>query len=160
MSEAELIGDVLEEYAAKGVFRGFSRQGQRGRLAEFHLLWHRDQLFHWTWDESRQALRISCVLPAVPARSAMYAEFKAWLRARQDDTLPVHRRCDRDKVALKTYNRDGNVALTLHVLDSDLAYGVRKLVGLVNEIYLEFLSSGLYFDWVVETFELDPDHPY
>jgi hypothetical protein len=46
------------------------------------------------------------------------------------------------------------------VLDGDLDYAVNKLVSLVNEIYLDFLSSGLYFDWLVETFELDPDHAY
>jgi len=37
---------------------------------------------------------------------------------------------------------------------------VKKLVNLVNEIYQDFLSSGLYFEWMVETFELDPDNPY
>ena len=52
------------------------------------------------------------------------------------------------------------MALTLHMLDGDVDYGVRKLVALVNEIYLDFLSSGLYFDWLVETFDLDPDKPY
>lgn len=160
MSSSEMVGDLLQEYAARGVFRGFSRARGRGRKAEFRLLWHRDQLFQLSWDQSRQALRVSCVLPAVPAGSSMYSEFKTWLKTRQDDTLPAHRRYDRNKVALRTYNRDGDVALTLRVLDGDLAYGVRKLVSLVNEIYLDFLSSGLYFDWMVETFDLDPDHPY
>ena len=160
MGAAVQVGDLLEEYAGRGVFSGFSRHdGQRGS-AEFHSRWHRDQLFQWAWNEARQTLRISCVLPAVPADSSMYREFKAWLASRQDDALPSHRRCDRDKVALKTYNRGGNVALTLHVLDGDVPYAVKKLVSLVNEIYLDFLSSGLYFDWLVATFELDPDHPY
>ena len=160
MEEAELVGDLLQEYAEKGFFRSFSRHGGRGRSAEFRLLWHRDQLFQWVWDGAKQTLRISCVLPAVPAQSSMYRQFKAWLKARQDDVLPPHRRCDRNKVALKSYNRGGDVALTLHVLDGDVKYGVKKLVGLVNEIYLDFLSSGLYFDWLLQTFDLDPDNPY
>ena len=46
------------------------------------------------------------------------------------------------------------------ILDGDTEYAVRRLVAVVNEIYLDFLSSGLYFDWLVETFDLDPDHPY
>jgi hypothetical protein len=96
----------------------------------------------------------------VPADSAMYRALKTWLAARQDEALPDHRRCDRNKVALKTYNRGSDVALTLHVLDGDVDYAVKKLVNLVNEIYQDFLSSGLYFDWMVETFELDPDNPY
>jgi hypothetical protein len=160
MGAAEQVGDLLEYYAARGIFSGFSRQ-QRGRGgARFLLRWHRDQLFEWVWNEAKQTLRISCVLPSVPADSAMYRALKAWLAARQDEALPDHRRCDRNKVALKTYNRGGDVALTLHVLDGDVEYAVKKLVNLVNEIYQDFLSSGLYFDWMVETFELDPDNPY
>lgn len=160
MGEGKLVGDLLQEYAEKGVFRGFSPLGNSGRVAVFRVLWHRSQLFEWRWNGAKQSLRISCVLPAVPAKSSMYREFKAWLQARQDDALPDHRRCDRNKVTLKTYNRGGDVALTLAVLDGDVEYGVRKVVKLVNEIYLDFLSSGLYFDWLVETFELDPDNPY
>lgn len=160
MTAAALVGDVLEGFAGKGIFRGFSRHERSGGNAEFRLLWHRDQLFRWVWSDARQTLRISCVLPAVPAKSAMYRDFKAWLQARQDPALPPHRRCDPAKLTLKTYNRGGDVALTAHVLDGDVEYGARKLVGLVNEIYLDFLSSGLYFDWLLETFELDPDNPY
>ena len=160
MGAANRVGDLLEEYAGRGVFSGFSRHEGRGGSAEFRLRWHRDQLFQWVWSEARQTLRISCVLPAVPAKSGMYRELKTWLRARQDDALPDHRRCDRNKLTLKTYNRGGDVALTLHVLDGDVDYAVPKLVALVNEIYLDFLSSGLYFDWLLETFDLDPDNPY
>jgi len=160
MGAAEQVGGMLEYYASRGIFSGFSRQQQRTGRARFLLRWHRDQLFEWVWNEAKQTLRISCVLPAVPADSAMYRALKAWLAARQDEALPDHRRCERNKVALKTYNRGGDVALTLHVLDGDVEYAVKKLVNLVNEIYQDFLSSGLYFDWMVETFELDPDNPY
>jgi hypothetical protein len=158
MSAAQQVGDLLEYYAGRGIFSGFSRGGQ-GRT-RFLLRWHRDQLFEWVWNEAKQTLRISCVLPSVPADSAMYRALKDWLTARQDEALPDHRRCDRNKVALRTYNRGGDVALTLHVLDGDVDYAVKKLVNVVNEIYQDFLSNGLYFDWMVETFELDPDNPY
>ncbi len=148
------VGDILEGYARRGVFRAFSREDRRGR---YRLLWHRDQVFDLRFDRRRQRLRIACLLPEVPAASPMYRDLKAWLRARRDEALPEHRRCNPDKVALSTYNRGGEVALTLAVLDGDVAYGVRKLVSLVNELYLDFLSSGLYYDWSVETFGLDPD---
>ena len=159
MGAAGRVGELLEGYAGRGVFSGFSRQGGRNG-ARFRLRWHRGRDFQLAWSDARQTLRISCVLPEVPGGSAMYREFRAWLAARQDDALPDHRRCDRHKVALKTYNRGGDVALTLHLLDGDVEYAVRKLVSLVNEIYLDFLSSGLYFDWLVATFELDPDNPW
>jgi len=158
--DVALVGDTLEEYAQRGVFQGFSRQQEGRQRAEYRVLWHRDQLFQWQWDGAKRHLRIACVLPQVPAKSPMYRQFKAWLKDRQSPTLPAHRQCDPRKVTLKTYNRGGEVALTMQLLDADTAYGVRKLVALVNEIYLDFLSSGLYFDWLVETFELDPDNPY
>ncbi len=160
MSAATEVGDILEGYASRGVFRGFSRHQGRGGKGVFRLLWHRDQVFQLEFDNRRQRLRIACVIPAVPAASPMYRDLKAWLKGRQDAALPDHRRCDPDKVSLRTYNRGGDVALTLTVLDDDLDYGVRKLVSLVNELYLDFLSSGLYYDWLVETFSLDPDNPF
>ena len=159
-SDVALVGDTLEEYARRGIFQGFARQRESRQQGEFRVLWHRGQRFEWTWDGGKRSLRIACVLPEVPARSAMYRQFKAWLKGRQDESLPEHRRCDPDKVLLKTYNRGGNVAMTMQLLDGDTEYGVRKLVALVNEIYLDFLSSGLYFDWLIETFDLDPDKPY
>lgn len=160
MTRSAQVGDILEDYANRGIFTGFSRQGDGRKNAQFKVLWHRQQRFLWAWDDARQSLRIACVLPAVPAKSPMYRELKAWLKSRQLDSLPDHRRCDSGKVALRTYNKQGDVALSLRILDGDIDYGVRKLVSLVNEIYLDFLSSGLYFDWLIETFELDPDNPY
>lgn len=160
MACAVVVGDALQSYAQRGVFRGFSRQGERSRRGEYRLLWHRDQVFQLGYDASRQSLRIACVLPNVAASSPMYREFRQWLRQRQDEALPDHRRCDPKKVSLRTYNRAGDIALTLTILDGDVEYGVRKLVALVNEIYLDFLSSGLYYDWLIETFDLDPDNPF
>ena len=45
------------------------------------------------------------------------------------------------------------------MLDDDLDHGVRRTVSLVNEIYLDFINRGPYFDWLLETFDLDPDNP-
>ena len=160
MSDVTQVGDILEEYAARGVFQGFSRGEAGGKRGQYRISWHRQQLFDVTYNGAKKSLRIACVLPQVPAKSAMYREFKLWLKARTDDALPDHRRCDSQKATLKTYNRSGDIALTLQMLDDDLEYSVRKLVSLVNEIYLDFLSSGLYFDWLIETFDLDPDSPY
>ena len=47
--------------------------------------------------------------------------------------------------------------LVLKIKDGDGEYAVRKLIHLVNEIYLTFLADGKYFDYLVETFNLDPD---
>ena len=46
MSAAQRVGDLLEHYAGRGVFRGFGRQAQRGRSAEFRL---RSKSGEWVW---------------------------------------------------------------------------------------------------------------
>lgn len=163
MSDAALVGDILRDYALRGVFRGFSAASGRrvtAARAEYQTRWHRDQVFCWQFDGARASLRVPCVLPQVPVGSAMYRDFKCWLRERQSPSLPEHRRYDANRLRLKTYNRRGEIALTAHILDGDTEHAVRKLVDLVNEIYLSFLSSGLYYEWLLDTFDLDPDRPY
>lgn len=160
MSTPQQVGDLLQEYAERGVFHGFSRQRQTRQQGEFRVRWHRDQLFQWVYDRRRRSLRVARVLPAVPPGSAMYRDFRQWLKARQDPALPAHRRYDRDRLALRTYNRGGDVALTVRMLDDDLDHGVRRAVSLVNEIYLDFINRGPYLDWLLETFDLDSDNPY
>lgn len=159
-STAVQVGDILESYARRGMFQTFSRRQQGSKHARFVARWHRDHCFEWIYDGARQRLRIACVLPSVAPNSSMHRDFKRWLKARQDDSLPDHRRCDKSKMQLKCVNRGGELSLTATLLDGDVDYGVRKLVALVNEIYLDFLSNGLYFEWMLETFNLDPDNPY
>ena len=87
----------------------------------------------------------------------MYQELKAFVRSRQADDLPEHRRVDAARLQTRTYSRGGNVLLVMKSLDGDSEYAARKLVHLVNEIYLSFLSEGQYLDYMIETFNLDPD---
>ncbi|MGI9292547.1 MAG: hypothetical protein ACR2PS_01075 [Pseudomonadales bacterium] len=155
----EEIGNILEEYAAKGVFQGFNRGAVSGNKAAFRIVWHYNQVFDLSYDHGKSALRLHTVLPQLPATSPMYRDLKRFLKSSCDTALPAHRRIDPARATVKPYNRAGNVALTLKMLDGDSEYGVRKLIHLVHEIYLEFLSDGRYFDWLVETFELDPDNP-
>ncbi|MCZ6830650.1 MAG: hypothetical protein O7F73_13880 [Gammaproteobacteria bacterium] len=153
------VGVLLQAYAEKGVFRGFSSRSETPARADYRILWHRDQVFELRYEPRQSSLRFACVLPEVDPGSSMYREFRAWLKLRRSDELPEHRRCDPRRVRIKPYNRGGAVALTLRSLDGDMDYAVRRLIALVHEIYLEFLSSGLYHDWLIETFDLDPDNP-
>ena len=159
MDTPQHVGDLLQEYAERGVFRGFSRQRQTRQKGEFRVRWHRDQVFQWDYDRRRRSIRVASVLPAVPSGSAMDREFRQWLRARQDPALPAHRRYDPARLALRAYNRGGEVGLTVRKMGEGLGQGVRRTVSLVNEIYLDFINRGPYFDWLLETFDLDPDHP-
>jgi hypothetical protein len=153
----EIVAAVLEEYAKRGIFRGFSQGSPRKGKAVFKMLWHRGRNFELILDTGRKTLRFPVVLPEVPAESSMYEEFQQFVDAHFADDLPGHRRIDKSKVSIRCANRKGDVSLTLTVLDGDYAYATRKLVNLVHEVFLVFLFDGRYYDYMVETFDLDPD---
>jgi len=89
----------------------------------------------------------------------MYREFKQFIASRQSKDVPEHRRIDPRRVNIRISNRAGNIGLTFTVRNNDYEYATRKLINLVQEIYLGFLYDGPYYDYMVETFHLDPDHP-
>lgn len=153
----EEVAAILEDYAKRGVFRGFSRGPARGGKAVFKMLWHRDRNFELILDPERNTLRFPVVLPEVPKDSGMYADFQRFVSARFAEDLPDHRRIDNRKASVRCLNRKGDVSLSMTVLDGDYAYSARKLVNLVHEVFLVFLFDGRYYDYLVETFDLDPD---
>ncbi len=156
-SEIEQVAGILQGYANRGVFRGFSQGPVRKGTARFKLLWHRDRFFDLSLDVPRRVLRFAVVLPDVPAGSSMYAEFKAFIASRHHEDLPAHRRVDANKARVRCANRGGNVTLTLAVVDGDYEYGTRKLIQVVHEVYMAFLIDGPYLEYMVEAFQLDPD---
>ena len=149
-----VVAATLENYAQRGVFRGFS-QDVRAQKAVFRLLWHRERVFEFVFEAQKNTMRFPLVLPNVAAE--MYQDLKDFITARQSINLPDHRRIDPRKVQVQMRNRNGSVSLTLQVLDGDDEYGARKLIHLVHEIFLTFLLDGRYYDYLVENFDLDPD---
>lgn len=156
-SPIELVLRILEDYASRGVFQGFSPGQARSGKATYKIAWHRGCVFDATLDSERGTARFANVLTNVPANSTMYRELKEFIKSRQSDDLPEHRRIDGLRAQVQSYNRNGTVALVLTIKDGDCEYGVRKLVHLVNEIFMVFLMDGNYFDYMVKNFNLDPD---
>jgi hypothetical protein len=152
-----LVAGILETYANRGTFKGFSRGPVRAGVASFKILWHRDQFFNLILDTHKKTLRFPLVLPEVPAGSSKYREFKEFVESRSYQNLPDHRRIDPNKATVRPSNRSGNVALTLTVKNGDYDYATRKLIHLVHEVYLVFLQEG-HYDYMVKAFNLDPDH--
>lgn len=157
VSQIDVVAKALAGYAERRVFQGFSRGLAAGGKATFQIAWHRGRVFALTFDARAGTLRLPELLTGIPADSTMYEELKAFIRSRESDELPDHRRLDARKIQVRTYSRNGNVLLVVKIKDRDVEYAVRKLVHLINEIYLTFLADGKYFDYLVETFNLDPD---
>jgi hypothetical protein len=152
-----VVTGILEGYAAKAVFRGFSAHpGAKGQ-ASYRMVWHHDRPFEMLLDAGRKTLEFPVVLPGVPARSPMYRELKAFLKARQSEEMPEHRRVNPAKARLALGNKRGTVSLTVTVKDGDFDYATRKIIHIVHEIFLIFLVDGPYFEYMVEHLGLDED---
>jgi hypothetical protein len=153
----DIVTAVLEGYAEKAVFRGFSAHPLRGGKATYRMVWHHDRPFELLLDAPGKTLRFPAVLPGVPARSPMYRELQAFLKARQTDEMPEHRRVNPAKARLTLSNARGVVSIKFTVKDGDFDYGARKIIHIVHEIFMVFLVDGPYFEYMVEQLGLDPD---
>lgn len=152
-----LVTGILEGYAEKAVFRGFSAHPGGDGKAAYRMVWHHDRPFELSLNVPGKSLRFPAVLPGVPARSDMYRELRAFLKSRQTDEVPEHRRVDPAKARLTVSNQRGIVSLALAVRDGDFEYATRKLIQMVHEIFMVFLLDGPYFEYMVERLGLDPD---
>ena len=87
----------------------------------------------------------------------MYRELKAFVETRTSPARAEHRRIDPRKVRVAVTNHNGMVSLVVSLKDAHLEYGVRRAVNLIHEVFVEFLRNPLYFTYMVEHFQLDPD---
>ncbi len=153
----QAVAEILESYARRGLFRGFSSGPVSKAKATFRMLWHYDRTFELILDLHKKKMSFPLLLPGVPASSPLYRELKSFIKSRHAEQLPEHRRIDTSKAEVRAYNRNGNVSLILNVMGDDYQYGVRKLIHLVHEIFMSFLRDGSYYEYLVENFDLSPE---
>lgn len=149
------VANVLEGYARRGIFRGFTQGPVHDGQTTFKMLWRGNCHFELILDSCHRTLCFPSLLPN--AESSMRRELQKFLTQRHSETVPGHRRIDPRKASMQCSRRHGNLAVSLKVKDGDYQYGTRKLIHIVNEIFMTFLSDGRYHDYVVKTFDLEPD---
>jgi hypothetical protein len=153
------IGNLIDDYVARGVFRAAALPPEKSGSEAFSLIWFQNQSMTLMIDHRRSEARLLNVLPALSPRTAMDRQLRAWLRARADKKLPEHRRLNPTQLQAKLTNRAGHMQLAVASLKGDALFATRKLLHLANELYLDFLSAPERYHWIAETFELDPDNP-
>lgn len=158
MSLASPIGQLLEDYAARGVFRVAAESSKKHGEC-YRIVWFREQEMRLEIDPRHRLVRLINVLPTLVPRSRLDRQLRAWLSQREAIELPAHRRLNPDLFQLKFGQRDGRMVLSLTSTAADLLPATQKLIQLVNELYLDFLGAAERFDWIQEVFELDPDNP-
>jgi hypothetical protein len=154
---ARQVRDVLEGYAERGVFRSLSGGATRGGTTTFTMVWHHGREFRLVVDKAGRSVSFPSLLPGVPARSSMLKELKAFLHQFETDEVPAHRRIEQSKAQLTVSSRAGHVTLALAVKPGQLEYATRRLVHLVQEVFMVFLPDGPYYDYRVEHLGLNPD---
>ena len=145
----------MENYAKRGVFRGFHRQRARGGVAVFKLVWFRDRIFDLIVDTPKKMIRIPVVLPRVPDN--IYGDFKIFIQSHHAVGLPDHRRIEKAKARLGCAKNRGNASVTVVVKDGDYDYALRRLIHVIHETYVIFLLDGRYRDYLVEQLGADPE---
>ena len=87
----------------------------------------------------------------------MYDNFKQFVAARQSDETLEHRRIEPKKVRISCSLKNGNISLLFISKDGDLEYATQKLINLMHEIFMVFLRDGLFYEYMIETFDIDRD---
>jgi hypothetical protein len=147
-----IVRESLQAYADRGVFRGFSEIKARRGSATFQFVWLIQHEMELSVDTVKHLLRFKQLLPGVPAKSAMYAELKKFLRERQDPDLPEHRRIHRRRAEVSCSNRGGFVSLSLKVKNHQYAYGTNRIVNLVHELFVHLRDA--FPEYLVENFDV------
>ncbi len=154
-SSIDEVNRLLEDYAKRGVFRGFSRQPVRHGAAAFKLVWFHNCVFDLIVDRRKKTISIPVVLPRVPAD--IYPNFKAFVHSHHDESLPEHRRTEKAKARLRCSKNHGNASIGITVRDGDYAYALQRLIHLVHETFVIYLLDGRYRDYVVEQLGANPE---
>ena len=147
-----VIRDTLEEYATRGVLRGFTHRETPDGRTEFLFGWVQRRPFRVVYDDETRTLRVDRFLPAVPAGSALHADLERFVASRASGTLPPHRAVDPKRARLELSSQDDEVSLSLAILRNQYRYGVRRLLNVVSEIFVLLNASHQEYMW--EQFEV------
>lgn len=149
------VSAALQQYADRGVFRGFrATAGSRGRI-EYQFLWLMRRPTQAVFDARRGVLTFPALFPHVTAGSAMARELAATVSTRSRKDQPAHKRLDARRVRLVTRLRRGDWSLTLEVRGANHEYAVRHALNLINDLFLT-LHAG-YPEYLVEHFGLSTE---
>ena len=153
-----IVRETLQSYADRGMFRGFSEVGTQRGTTEFKILCVpiTEEPFALYFTPRTRTLTFKRLLREMPARSALYAGLKTFVRDRSSPELIEHRRIDPARVEVKCTNRAGNVSLNLTVKKNAYEYAVRKGINLVCEIFMELLFEPEFVEYAAAHFNI-PD---
>jgi hypothetical protein len=137
----DVVRKRLEAYAGRGVFRGLHEVKPRNGKQAFTFAWLGDRPIEFTVNVEAATLTFRHFLPNVPANSELYSDLKRFLTNLCGADLPRHRRIDTKRAEVLCVNRGGSVSVGLRVRNNQYAYGLKRLVNLAHEIFVQLNDS-------------------
>jgi hypothetical protein len=159
LNEPSPVGALIEACVGRGVFGAAALPSRKAGRESYRIVWFRDQCMILDVDIPRARASMNGMLPSIEPRSELDRALRAWLRSRQAPDLPAHRRLEPTQFQAGLRNAGGAVRLDVVSKNGDPAQAARRLLTLVNEIYLDFLTTPERYDWITDAFDLDPDNP-
>lgn len=131
----DTVSKLLRQYADRGVIRQLHQSRPRRNKHLFTFRWLAENEFAIELDPSRELVQMKNLFPDVPPRSYLDMQIREFLKAKQEKSLPAHRRVDRGRAELQCTNRKGDVSLVVRVKRNQYTYAVKRLLNLVNELW-------------------------
>jgi hypothetical protein len=153
-----IVTAVLQKYADRGVFRGFSvARRARGRY-QYTFTWLMQRPFTLTYDPAHRLLSFDSLFPQIAARSAMANVLRGIVAERSSRRVPAHKRLDGRRVQADCAVARRRFTLAMRVRGAPGAheeYAVRQLLNLVNELFLALHET--YPDYLIAHFGLSSE---
>jgi len=147
-----VVRNQLQEYAHRGVFRGLNELASRNGKHTFTFVWLGSKPLEFCMDTENATLAFKRVLPNVARDSHLYDELKRFLSERGEKALPKHQRIDPKRAEILSVNRAGNVTISIKVKNNQYAYGMKRLVNLVHQVFVRLNDQ--HPDYMCENFDM------
>ena len=145
----------MQEYADRGVFRGFrATPGSRGRV-EYQFTWLFRRPMSAVFDPRRRVLTFAALFPGAGASKDMSRGLRSLAGSRGGKDQPAHKRIDARRARVTSAMRQGDLSLAIQVRGANHPYAVRRVLNLINELFLSLHDE--YPGYLVERFGLSTE---
>ena len=147
---ASVVTSVLQGYADRGVFRGFSSTRSSQGRHEYRFTWLTRRPMIVAFDPQTSVLTFKGLLPSARSAAGMVDDLQRLVASRSARDVPSNKRLDRRRAILAAATRQGDWSLAATVRGSNHEYATRLALNLVNEIFL--LLHERHPDYLVQHF--------
>lgn len=159
----QIVRRTLLEYAERGVFRGFDHRFEdvddgADRRATFRFFWIGPRAFRISLGPDGRTLAAEGLLPDIDGYPEVLEDLEPFVSRRggddegedgSDPRLPAHRRIDpaKARASLVSYAGPARVDLVVSIRNGHHEYAVRKLLNLINEIWVRLQDRHQRYLW-------------